>query len=88
MCARRQHHAEVENAIARHPGITRCAAIGLPHEGSGESVHAIVVTQASVVLSKDPVQAHFHSLIAVCKCLNTVEFRTEMPLSTTGTVLK
>ena len=82
------YSAEVENVIARCPGVAMCAVIGVPHESWGEAVHAVVVTQAGVELSEDAVKAHCHSQIAGYKCPKTVEFRTELPLSATGKALK
>ncbi|MCC3263752.1 long-chain fatty acid--CoA ligase, partial [Paenibacillus polymyxa] len=34
---------EVEAAVAQHPGVLECAAIGVPDEHSGEAVKVFVV---------------------------------------------
>ncbi|MBM7061294.1 long-chain fatty acid--CoA ligase [Pseudomonas sp. UL073] len=82
------YSAEVENVIARHPGVVMCAVIGIPHEQWGEAVHAVVVCKPGVELSDDQVRAHCRASIAGYKCPKSVEFRNELPLSGAGKILK
>jgi fatty-acyl-CoA synthase len=37
---------EVEDALGRHPSVSRVAVIGVPHDDWGEAVHAVVVPAA------------------------------------------
>ena len=83
------YSAEVENAISRHPAVSACAVIGIPNERWGESVHAVVVLKAGAApLGADDIKLHCQSLIAGYKCPRSVEFRSSLPLSGAGKVLK
>ena len=82
------YSAEVENAILAMPGVAMCGVIGVPDERWGERVHAVLVLQPGVVLAPEAVIAHCRSVIAGYKCPSSVEFRTELPLSPVGKLLK
>ena len=81
--------AEVESAISTLAGVSEVAVIGIPDENWGESVHAIIVPQASACVTPEQVIAHCHTLIAGYKCPRSVTIRKEpMPLSGAGKILK
>lgn len=82
------YSAEVENAITQLPQVSACAVIGTPDDTWGERVHAVVVLRPGTTLSEAEVVAHCRTLIAGYKCPRAVEFRTELPLSAAGKVLK
>ncbi|SAK55360.1 long-chain fatty acid--CoA ligase [Caballeronia temeraria] len=82
------YSAEVENAIAQHPAVAACAVIGVPHEKWGEAVHAVVVPKPGMTMGADEIREHCRQFIAGYKCPKSVEFRTELPLSAAGKVLK
>ncbi|CAG2160451.1 acyl-CoA synthetase [Cupriavidus numazuensis] len=82
------YSAEVENAMGRHPAVAMCAAIGIPSEAWGEAVHAVVVLRPGMTATAEDIREHCRTLIAGYKCPKTVEFRSELPLSGTGKVLK
>ncbi|WP_397448633.1 long-chain-fatty-acid--CoA ligase [Pseudomonas sp. NA-150] len=80
--------AEVENAIASHPAVAQCAAIGIPSDKWGETVHAIVVLKPNSHATQDEIVELCRSRIAGYKCPRSVEFREAMPLSSVGKILK
>jgi acyl-CoA synthetase (AMP-forming)/AMP-acid ligase II len=82
------YSTEVENAILTHPAVQMCAVIGIPDEKWGEAVHAVIVRRPGHALTAEDVQAHCRQLIAGYKCPRSVEFRSEMPLSAAGKLLK
>lgn len=82
------YSAEVENAIASHPGVAQCAVIGIPCEKWGETVHAVIVLKPDAVVTEEEIVAHCRTLIAGYKCPRSAEFRQAMPLSTVGKILK
>jgi len=83
------YSAEVENALAQHPGVATSAVIGIPSEQWGESVHAIVILNPATSVTDTDLIAHCHTLIAGYKCPRSVEFRTDpFPLSGANKVLK
>ncbi|PVX70881.1 acyl-CoA synthetase [Paraburkholderia unamae] len=82
------YSAEVESAVGRHPAVAMCAVIGIPSEAWGETVHAIVVLRAGQTATEGEIREYCRSLIANYKCPKSVEFRTEMPISGAGKILK
>lgn len=82
------YSVEVENALARHPAVAMCVVIGIPDEKWGESVHAVIVLKKGSQATEDDVKAHCKTLIAGYKCPRSVEFRSELPISGAGKLLK
>lgn len=82
------YSAEVESAIALHPGVAQSAVIGVPDERWGERVHAVVVTRPGHELRAADIVEHCRALIAGYKCPRSVEFKPALPLSPAGKVLK
>lgn len=82
------YSAEVENALSRHPGVSSCAIIGVPHEVWGECVHAVVVLKDDYTVTDVELREHCQTLIGKYKCPKSFEFVDALPLSPTGKVLK
>jgi long-chain acyl-CoA synthetase len=82
------YSAEVENALAKHPAIAMCAVIGIPDVKWGETVHAAIVCKPNHSATAAEIQEHCKALIASYKCPRSVEFRTEIPISGAGKLLK
>ena len=82
------YSAEVENAIAQLPQVSMCAVVGVPDDKWGERVHAVVVLREGTTLDAQALVAHCKTLIAGYKCPRSVEFRSEIPLSPAGKMLK
>ena len=81
--------AEVENAIASHPGVLQVAVIGIPSDQWGEAVLAIVVAKEGSTVTEEDIKAWARERIAGYKVPTVVEFRNEpLPLSGTMKVLK
>jgi len=58
------YSVEVENALARHPGVASCAVIGVPDDEWGERVHAVVVPAAGATPTAEELREHVKGLIA------------------------
>jgi long-chain acyl-CoA synthetase len=82
------YSAEIENVIARHPAVSMCAVIAVPHERWGEAVHAVVVLEPGASLDEKTLHEHCREHVAGYKCPKTVEFREALPLSAAGKILK
>jgi long-chain acyl-CoA synthetase len=83
------YSAEVENAVAKHPAVSQCAVLGIPHDKWGEAVHALVILKPGQRATAEEIIAHCHTLIAGYKCPLSIEFRLDpFPLSGAGKVLK
>lgn len=78
---------EVEEAIASHPGVLEAAAIGVPDEHSGEIVKAIIVKK-DPNLTAEEVIAHARKSLTNYKVPRLVEFRTELPKTNVGKILR
>jgi long-chain acyl-CoA synthetase len=79
---------EVENAVAAHAAVSQCAVIGIPDPKWGESVHAIVVLRPNMSATEAELIDHCRPLIANYKCPRSIEFRSEMPMSAAGKIVK
>ncbi|WP_104654732.1 long-chain-fatty-acid--CoA ligase [Ralstonia insidiosa] len=82
------YSTEVENAILSHSAVQMCAVIGIPDEKWGEIVHAAVVLRPGQALTAEDLQTHCKQRIAGYKCPRSIEFRSELPLSAAGKLLK
>lgn len=82
------YSAEVENALAKHPGVASVAVIGVPDQRWGERVHAVVVPQQSERPTAEELREHCRTHIAGYKLPATVELVDELPMSGAGKILK
>lgn len=80
--------AEVEGVLGRHPAVATSAVIGIPNDKWGEAVHAVVVLREGMQTSEQELRDHCRSHLGGYKCPKSIEFRTAMPLSAAGKVLK
>ncbi len=82
------YSVEVENAILSLEGVAQCAVIGVPDPAWGERVHAVLVLRPDAEIDAQTVVDHCKQLIAGYKCPRSVEFRSELPISGAGKLLK
>lgn len=78
---------EVEDVIATHQGVLEVAAIGIPDEHSGEVVKIFVVKR-DVTLTSEQIIAHARTGLTSYKVPRSVEFRTELPKTNVGKILR
>ncbi|SMF41950.1 long-chain acyl-CoA synthetase [Xaviernesmea oryzae] len=78
---------EVEEVVATHPGVLECAAIGVPDEHSGEAVKLFVVKKDPNLTEAD-LKAHCAANLTNYKRPRFIEFRTELPKSNVGKILR
>jgi long-chain acyl-CoA synthetase len=78
---------EVESVVVMHGGVLECAAIGVPDAKSGEAVKLYVVRK-DPDLTADALLAHCRAHLTGYKCPREVEFRTELPKSNVGKILR
>ena len=64
-----------------------CAAIGVPDAKSGEAVKLFVVRRDES-LTAEALLAHCREQLTGYKCPREVEFRTELPKSNVGKILR
>ena len=78
---------EIEAVVAMHPGVLECAAVGVPDAKSGEAVRLFVVKK-DPTLSSEALLAHCREQLTGYKCPRDVEFRSELPKSNVGKILR
>ncbi|WP_242107617.1 long-chain fatty acid--CoA ligase [Luteimonas aquatica] len=78
---------EVEDVIALMPGVLEVAAVGVPDEKSGEAVKVVIVKK-DPALTADQVKAHARENLTGYKHPKYVEFRTELPKTNVGKILR
>ncbi len=78
---------EVEGVAVMHPGILECAAVGVPDKKSGEAVRLYVVKKDDNLTAEDVIEHCRHHLTAY-KVPRDIEFRTELPKSNVGKILR
>jgi long-chain acyl-CoA synthetase len=79
---------EVEEVLYQHPGIKEAVAFGVPDAYRGETVKAVIVPKDGNGLTAADIEAHCRRLLAVYKIPKIIEFRSELPKSLVGKVLR
>jgi long-chain acyl-CoA synthetase len=78
---------EVEDVVAMHPGVMEVAAVGVPNEKSGEAVKIFVVKK-DPALTPEMLIAHCREHLTGYKVPSQVEFRTDLPKTNVGKILR
>ncbi|MCS7036682.1 MAG: AMP-binding protein [Saprospiraceae bacterium] len=78
---------EVEDVIALHPKVLEVAVVGVPDEKSGEAVKAFIVKK-DPSLTAEEIIAHCREQLTAYKVPKQVEFRTELPKTNVGKILR
>ncbi|GGF02604.1 long-chain-fatty-acid--CoA ligase FadD [Pseudoalteromonas gelatinilytica] len=78
---------EIEEVVAMHEGVLEVAAIGIPHEVSGEQVKVFVVKKDQSLTEKDIIK-HCRDNLTNYKVPKLVEFRDELPKTNVGKILR
>ncbi len=78
---------EVEDVIAAMDEVLEAGVIGVPDEHSGEAVRAYIVPLAAG-LTEEAVREHCHKSLTDYKVPKTIEFRSELPKSPIGKILR
>jgi long-chain acyl-CoA synthetase len=79
---------EVEEVIAANPKVLEVGVAGIPDSLRGEVVKAWVVVKPGETLTEDEIKVWSKKSLAVYKVPRQVEFRTELPKTTVGKVLR
>ncbi len=83
---------EVEDVVAAMPGVLECAVVGVPDEKTGEAVKLVIVKRPPAPGGDELTEAHVREF---CKANLTgykqprvIEFRTELPKTPVGKILR
>jgi long-chain acyl-CoA synthetase len=78
---------EVEDVITQMPGVLECAAVGVADAKAGEAVKVVVVKKDAALTEAD-VRAYCEANLTGYKRPKVVEFRTELPKTPVGKILR
>ena len=79
---------EVEEAIAAHPKVLEVGVAGIPDPYRGETVKAWIVLKPGQQATADEIKAFCKERLAAYKVPTHYEFRTELPKTTVGKILR
>ena len=78
---------EIEEVIAGHPGVMEAAVVGVPDKKSGEAVKMYIVKK-DPNLTTEELLKFCHEQLTNYKIPKQIEFRTELPKTTVGKILR
>ncbi len=79
---------EVEEVLHEHPHVEEAVAVGVSHPTRGEALKAFIVPKAGAIPSKADLTAHCRARLANYKIPKFFEFRTDLPKTIIGKVLR
>ena len=79
---------EVEEAIAAHPKVLEVGVAGIPDPYRGETVKAWIVLKPGETATPEEIKAFCKERLAAYKVPSHYEFRSELPKTTVGKILR
>lgn len=79
---------EIEEVLLTHSAVSLAAVVGVPDPRLGEEIKAFIVLKHGMTISAEELLGWCQQQFAAYKYPRLIEFRTELPLSATGKVLK
>jgi long-chain acyl-CoA synthetase len=80
--------AEVEDVLAKAPGVAEVGVIGVPHPHTGEAVKAFVVAEPGVSVDEETLIEFAHEHLARYKCPSKILVVDELPRNANGKLLR
>src|SRR2546421_12932469 len=87
-CGSKVSPREVDEVLYAHPAVLEAAAVGVPHPSKGEVVKAFVVLRPAAKTSAQELMDHCRANLAPYKVPVEIVFRTELPKTLIGKVLR
>ena len=78
---------EIEEVVAMHDKVLEVAAVGVPNEATGEAVKLFIVKKDASLNEQEIIQ-HCRQHLTGYKVPKLVEFRTELPKTNVGKILR
>jgi len=79
---------DVEEVLYKHPAVEEAAVVGIPDQYRGETVRAFVVLKEGATATEEEIITFCREHLASYKAPSSVAFRSELPKSTVGKVLR
>ncbi|RZL64940.1 MAG: long-chain-fatty-acid--CoA ligase [Variovorax sp.] len=78
---------EIEDVVAKLPGVLECACVGVTDENSGEAVKLVIVKK-DPALTEEQVREYCRANLTGYKRPRVIEFRTDLPKTPVGKILR
>ena len=79
---------EIDELIYQHPKAKEGITVGIPDECKGERIKVYIVLKEGETATPEEFIAYFNERLTPYKCPSEVEFRTELPKSMIGKILR
>jgi len=79
---------DIDEVLFEHPKILEACAVGIPHSKRGEAVKAFVTLKEGETMTEKEVIDYCNTKLAKYKLPVVVEFRTKLPKSNVGKILR
>jgi long-chain acyl-CoA synthetase len=79
---------EIEDVLYEHLAVKLCAVVGKPDAVSGEIPKAFVVLKEGMTATEEEIKKFVNERVAPYKAVREVEFRTELPMTSVGKLLR
>ena len=79
---------EIENVVMMHPAVLEAACIGVPDPNTREAVKVFVVLRPGMTATAEEIRALCKHNLAPYKVPRHIEFRTSLPKSNVGKILR
>lgn len=79
---------EIEEVLMTHEAVSLAAVVGVPHETHGEEIKAFVILDPGSETTPEEIVAWSKERLAAYKYPREIEFRDELPMTSTGKILK
>jgi len=80
--------AEVEQVLRGHPALKEVGVVGVPDRDRGQIIKAAIVVKPGSQITKKEIISYCREKLASFKVPKVVEFRDELPKSSTGKIAK
>lgn len=79
---------EIDEVLYEHPKVLKAAAIGVPDPKRGEKIKVFVVLKDGMTATADEIMEYCRQKLGKYKWPSEIEFRTQLPESTVGKILR